>query len=74
VGLRSYGPQHALDMAKLASEMAKLTDQIVAYDIAGPEKAYPPLNYKSAFDIARSNDLPITIHAGEVVLHFSTLM
>ena len=38
---------------------------IVGFDIAGPEIGFPPLMHSNAFDFARKNDIPITIHAGE---------
>lgn len=38
---------------------------VVGFDIAGPEAGFPPSEHRSAFDIARSGGLGITIHAGE---------
>jgi adenosine deaminase len=38
---------------------------VVGFDIAGPEAGFPPSDHWEAFDLARSNGLGITIHAGE---------
>jgi adenosine deaminase len=38
---------------------------VVAFDVAGPEKGYPPTRYLDAFDYVRRENFHITIHAGE---------
>jgi adenosine deaminase len=38
---------------------------VVAFDVAGPEKGYPPTRYLEAFDYVRRENFHITIHAGE---------
>jgi adenosine deaminase len=38
---------------------------VVGFDIAGPEKGYPPTRYLDAFDLVRRENSHITIHAGE---------
>lgn len=38
---------------------------VVAYDLAGPEHGHPPTQHQLAFDYAATNNLAITIHAGE---------
>jgi adenosine deaminase len=38
---------------------------VVAVDLAGDEAHYPPRLHEKAFDLARSHDLGITVHAGE---------
>lgn len=38
---------------------------VVAVDLAGAEKIYPTYNFEYAFSIARENNIPIIIHAGE---------
>lgn len=38
---------------------------VVAADLAGDEAHFPPHLHQRAFDLARSNNLNITIHAGE---------
>lgn len=38
---------------------------VVGFDVAGPEKGYPPTRYLDAFDYIRRANFHITIHAGE---------
>jgi adenosine deaminase len=38
---------------------------VVGFDVAGPEKGYPPTRYIDAFDRIRHENFHITIHAGE---------
>ncbi len=37
----------------------------VGFDVAGPEKGFPPTRYLEAFDLVRHENFHITIHAGE---------
>ena len=37
----------------------------VSFDVAGPEKGYPPTRYLDAFEYIRRESFHITIHAGE---------
>jgi len=53
-----------------STEIAQLAlrwrDQgVVGFDVAGPEKGYPPTRYLDAFDLIRRENFHITIHAGE---------
>jgi adenosine deaminase len=38
---------------------------VVGFDVAGPEKGYPPTRYLDAFETIRRANFHITIHAGE---------
>ncbi len=38
---------------------------VVGFDMAGPEKGYPPTRYLDAYDYVRRENFHITIHAGE---------
>jgi adenosine deaminase len=38
---------------------------VVGFDVAGPEKGFPPTRYLEAFDLVRRENFHITIHAGE---------
>ena len=38
---------------------------VVGFDVAGPEKGYPPTRYLDAFEYIRKENFHITIHAGE---------
>jgi adenosine deaminase len=40
-------------------------DDVVGFDIAGPEAGYRPTRHLDAFDIVRHENFHITIHAGE---------
>jgi adenosine deaminase len=37
----------------------------VGFDIAGPEKGYPPSRFSAAFDLLARECFPVTVHAGE---------
>ncbi|WP_432543316.1 adenosine deaminase [Kineococcus sp. SYSU DK002] len=38
---------------------------VVGFDIAGPEKGFPPSAHRAAFERVAAAHLPITVHAGE---------
>lgn len=61
--LRGQPMPHALEMAELA--IAYKTRGVVAFDLAGGEFGRPAHAHAAAFDLARANDLSLTIHAGE---------
>lgn len=42
-----------------------LNKGVVGLDLAGDEKKYKTINYKDLFMIAKDNNIPFTIHAGE---------
>ena len=42
-----------------------IKEDIIGFDIAGPEKGYPPSLYKDLFKNLNKNGINITIHAGE---------
>lgn len=53
----------ALEIAELA---VRHRDRgVVGFDIAGPEKGFPPSNHRTAFDFLRDKYFPVTVHAGE---------
>jgi adenosine deaminase len=52
----------------LVKEAVKLRDSglpIVGFDLAGEEAGYPAIHHKAAFQLAHSNFLRKTVHAGE---------
>jgi adenosine deaminase len=61
--LRHDDPATGIGVAKLAAEYKN--SGVVAYDLAGPERNYPPNLFAEAFEFARNNDVNLTIHAGE---------
>ena len=54
---------HSLEIAELAVRHRETG--VVGFDIAGPEKGFPPTRYLEAFDHVRRENFHITIHAGE---------
>lgn len=50
-------------VARLA--LAHRGDGVVGFDIAGPERGFPPADHVAAFRAAREGGLRLTIHAGE---------
>lgn len=61
--LRHRPPNESLRSAQAA--VAFKDRGVVAYDLAGPESGHPPGEHQLAFDYAATNNLGITIHAGE---------
>lgn len=61
--LRSFPWPHAMEMAELA--VAYKGRGVVAFDLAGGELGNPAHMHAAAFDVARANDLSVTVHAGE---------
>lgn len=60
----------AMRQAARAVEVARVAvawrDQgVVGFDIAGPEKGFPPTRFIDAFDYLASENMRFTIHAGE---------
>ena len=56
-----------LDRGREIAELAlKYRDRgVVGFDIAGPEKGFPPTRFADAFDLLARESFPVTIHAGE---------
>ena len=56
-----------LNMSQTVAELVvKYRDKgVVAFDIAGPEKGFPPILQQETFDYLKRNEIPFTIHAGE---------
>ena len=42
-----------------------IRDNIIGFDIAGPEQNFPPSKYKNEFNKLKNNGINLTIHAGE---------
>ena len=61
-GMRN-DPKDVDTLTKLACTNIK--DNIIGFDIAGPEMGYPPSTYKNEFTTLKENNINLTIHAGE---------
>ncbi len=65
-GIILCGMRHDLENVNLVSELAiKEKDNIIGFDIAGPEKGYSPKYFKTSFLKVKEANINITIHAGE---------
>jgi adenosine deaminase len=60
-GMRQFA--RSTEIAQLALRWRD--EGVVGFDVAGPEKGYPPTRYLDAFDTIRRENFHITIHAGE---------
>ncbi len=62
-GIRNISPEVSLRMAELA--VAYKNKGVVGFDLAGAELNYPARDHLSAFSLILSNNINVTIHAGE---------
>ena len=62
-GIRNISPAVSLRMAELA--VAYKNRGVVAFDLAGAEYNYPAKDHLEAFSLILSNNVNVTIHAGE---------
>lgn len=63
--VRQLGPDHALEVARLAVERA--ADRVVAFGIGGIETQGPAEWFTEAFRLVKRHGLGVTVHAGETV-------
>jgi aminodeoxyfutalosine deaminase len=61
---RQFGPDAALEVARWAAKLER--EGVVAFGMGGDELAFPAVNFRHAFDLAREGGLRIVCHAGEV--------
>lgn len=45
--------------------LANRDGRVAGFDIAGPERGYPPTRHQQSFDLLAAQGVPYTIHAGE---------
>jgi len=62
-GIRNISPEVSLRMAELA--VAFKNRGVVGFDLAGAEYNYPAKDHLEAFSLILSNNINVTIHAGE---------
>jgi len=66
VGTLLTAMRHAARSIEVAECAVRWRDAgVVGFDVAGPEKGYPPTRYLDAFEYIRKENFHITIHAGE---------
>ncbi len=61
--VRQFGPEHGMDVARLAVERAD--DGVVAFGIGGDEVAGPAELFTGVFRFVKDHGLHLTVHAGE---------
>ncbi len=61
---RQFGADAAMEVARSASKLHR--SGIVAFGMGGDELAFPTVNFRPAFDLARSEGLRVVCHAGEI--------
>ena len=62
-GMRQMPATTSIRMAELC--IAYKNRGVVAFDLAGPERSYPPKHHVEAFYLILNNNINCTIHAGE---------
>ncbi len=62
-GIRNISPDVSMHMAELA--VAFKNRGVVGFDLAGAEYNYPARDHLEAFNLILSNNINVTIHAGE---------
>jgi aminodeoxyfutalosine deaminase len=61
---RQFGPEAAMEVARCAAKLHR--SGVVAFGMGGDELAFPTVNFRPAFDLARSEGLRTVCHAGEI--------
>ncbi len=61
--MRHLPPSETQRAAELALRWA--SRGVIAFDLAGPERGYPPSEHAQALALVRRAGLPLTLHAGE---------
>jgi aminodeoxyfutalosine deaminase len=61
---RQFGPEAASEVARTAAKLQR--SGVIAFGMGGDELAFPAVNFRPAFDLARSEGLRIVCHAGEI--------
>ena len=62
-GIRNISPEVSMEMAELA--VAFKNRGVVGFDLAGAEYNYPARDHLESFNLILSNNINVTIHAGE---------
>jgi adenosine deaminase len=61
--LRNETTERSMEVAQLAAQFRG--KGVVGFDLAGPERGFPPTIHRAAVELAHDADVPVTLHAGE---------
>ena len=61
---RQFGPEAAMEVARCAAKLHH--SGVIAFGMGGDELAFPAVNFRPAFDLARGEGLRVVCHAGEI--------
>jgi aminodeoxyfutalosine deaminase len=61
---RQFGPEAAMEVARCAAKLHH--SGVIAFGMGGDELAFAAVNFRPAFDLARSEGLRVVCHAGEI--------
>jgi len=61
--LRHESTERSMEVAQLAAQFRG--KGVVGFDLAGPERGYPPTLHRAAVELAHDANVPVTLHAGE---------
>jgi len=62
-GLKQEPTERSMEVAQLTAQFRNRG--VVGFDLAGPEKLYPPLLHRRVIEFARAAGVHVTLHAGE---------
>jgi adenosine deaminase len=61
--LRNESTERSMEVAQLAAQFRG--KGVVGFDLAGPERGFPPTMHRAAVELAHDAGVPVTLHAGE---------
>jgi len=61
--LRDETTERSMEVAQLAAQFRG--KGVVGFDLAGPERGFPPTMHRAAVELAHDAGVPVTLHAGE---------
>ena len=61
--LKHESTEHSMEVAQLAAQF--VNKGVVGFDLAGPERGFPPRVHHEAVQMARDAGVHVTLHAGE---------
>jgi adenosine deaminase/aminodeoxyfutalosine deaminase len=61
---RQFGASAAMEVARWAAKLQ--TEGVIAFGMGGDEVSLPTADFRAAFDFARSEELHVLCHAGEI--------